>query len=330
MFDLTRRGFATLLGGAAAAWPLPARAQQSARPVVGFLSSLSYEGSLHFVAAFQRGLSDLGFVDGENVTIEYRWARGQYDRLPAMAAELVSRPVAILVTTGGEPAALAAKAATSTIPIVFNVGGDPVKLGLVASYNRPSGNATGINMLTETMEPKRLGILRELLPQTPTIAVLVNPRFPPAEMQLKEIEAAARTVGMKTQPFHASIDTGIEPAFQSMVQQQIRALIVATDPFFVTRRDDLIDLAARYKLPTIYGFRDIAVAGGLMSYGIDLVAVYRQQAFYVNRILRGEKVADLPVMQPTKFDLVINLKTAKALGLTFPPSLLAVADEVIE
>jgi putative ABC transport system substrate-binding protein len=225
---------------------------------------------------------------------------------------------------------LAAKAASSTTPIVFNVGSDPVKIGLVASYNRPGGNATGMNMLTESMEPKRLGILRELIPQTETLAVLFNPRFPPAETQLKDIETAARAIDMKVLPFRASAEGDIEPAFQSIVQQQIRALIVATDPFFVARRRDLIALAARYSLPTVYGFRDLAVSGGLMSYGINLVDVYRQQASYVSRILKGENVADLPVIQPTKFDLVINLNTAKALGLAIPPTLLALADEVIE
>ena len=327
---MRRREFLTLLGGAAVAWPFAARAQQSARPVIGFLSSLSPESTVHLVAAFQRGLGETGYVDGQNVAIEYRWALGRYNRLPEMAAEFARRPVAVLITTGGEPAALAAKAATSTIPIVFMVGGDPVKLNLVASYNRPSGNATGFNLLTETMEPKRLGIVRELLPQAPTIAVLVNPTFPPAEMQSREIEEAARTIGMHTQVFHASTVSEIETAFPIIAQQQMSALIVATDPFFVSRRDDLIALAARHKLPTIYGFRDVAVAGGLMSYGIDLADVYRQQGLYAGRILKGTKAADLPVQQPTKFELVINLKTAKALGLTVPSSLLAVADEVIE
>jgi putative tryptophan/tyrosine transport system substrate-binding protein len=325
---MNRRQCITLVG--AVAWPLAARAQQSPMPVIGFISSLSPESTVHLVAAFQRGLSEAGYVDGQNIAIEYRWALGQYDRLPEMAAEFARRPVAILITTGGEPAALAAKAATSTIPIVFMVGSDPVKLNLVASYNRPGGNATGFNLLTETMEPKRLGIVRELFPQASTIAVLANPRFPPAEMQSREIEEAGRTVGMQTRIFRASTVPEIEAAFPSIARQQIPALIVATDPFFVSRRDDLIALAARHKLPTIYGFRDVAVAGGLMSYGIDLADVYRQQGLYAGRILRGTKAADLPVIQPTKFELVVNLKTAKALGLTVSENLLALADEVIE
>ena len=326
----SRRKFITLLSGAAVVWPLAARAQQATIPVLGFLSSLSPESTMHLMAAFRKGLSEAGFVEGQNVAIEYRWALGKYDRLPEMAVELARRPVAILITTGGEPAALAAKGATSTIPIVFNIGGDPVKLGLVASYNRPSGNATGMNMLTETMEPKRLGILRELLPQASTIAVVVNPMFPPAEMQSREIEDAARIVGMQTRLFRASSDGEIDAAISSMVQQQIPALIVATDPFFVSRREYLITLALRHKLPTIYGFRDLAVSGGLMSYGIDLADVYRQQAVYVSRILKGAQPADLPVLQPTKFEFVINLKTANAIGLAIPARLLAVADEVIE
>jgi putative ABC transport system substrate-binding protein len=325
-----RREFITLLGGVVAACPLAARAQQTALPVIGFLSSLSPESTVHLVAAFQRGLSEAGYIDGQNVAIEYRWAFGQYNRLPEMATELVRKPVAMLITTGGEPAALAAKAATSTIPIVFMIGGDPVKLNLVASYNRPSGNATGINLLTETMEPKRIGMVRELLPQVGTIAVLVNPRFPPAATQSKDIEEAARTVGMQIQIFRASTIDEIEAAFPSIVQQKIPLLIVVTDPFFVSRRDDLIALAARHKLPTIYGFRDVAAAGGLISYGIDLADMYQQQGLYAGRILQGAKPADLPVMQPTKFEFVINLKTAKQLGLQIPDKVLALADEVIE
>jgi putative ABC transport system substrate-binding protein len=327
---MKRRDFITLLGGAVAAWPLAARAQQAGMPVIGYLSGRGPNGAAHLVAAFQRGLSEAGYVDGQNVTIEYRWAFGQYDRLLPMAADLASKSVAVIVTTGGEPAALAAKAATSTIPIVFNVGRDPVELGLVASYNRPSGNATGINLLTEAMETKRLGILRELLPQVPTVALLVNPRFPPHEMQSKDIEEAARIVGMQTQLFRASTDSEIEAAFQSMGQLRTPALIVLANPFFETRRGDLIAQAARHKLPTIYGFREYAVDGGLMSYGIDLPEVYRQQALYAGRILKGAKPADLPVMQPTKFELVINLKTAKVLGLAVPNSMQLVADEVIE
>ena len=236
----------------------------------------------------------------------------------------------VLVTVGGEPAALAAKAATSTIPIVFLVGSDPVKLGLVASYNRPGGNSTGVNMLTETLEPKRIGILRELLPQVSKIAVLVNPKFPPAEMQSRDIDQAAFSLGIQTEQFRASNESEIEAAFQSIARQQLPAMIVATDPFFVTRRNDLISLAARHRLPSLYGFRDLAMAGGLMSYGIDLGQVYRELGVYAARILKGAQPAELPVLQPTKFEFVLNLKTAKALGLTVPDKLLALADEVIE
>jgi ABC-type uncharacterized transport system substrate-binding protein len=327
---MRRREFMSLLGGAAAAWPLAAWAQQAAMPVVGFLSSLSREGAVRFEAAFQQSLNEAGFVYGQTVAIEYRWALGHYDRLPTIAAEFAHRPVNVLVTVGGEPAALAAKAVTSTIPIVFLVGSDPVKLGLVASYNRPGGNATGVNMLTETLEPKRIGILRELLPQVSKIAVLVNPKFPPAEMQLKEIDQAALTLGMQTEHFRASTESELEASFRSITQQHLPALIVATDPFFMAHRSDLIALAARHRLPTLYGFRDLAMDGGLMSYGIDLGQVYRQLGLYTARILKGEKPADLPVVQPTKFEFVLNLKTAKTLGLTVPDKLLALTDEVVE
>jgi putative ABC transport system substrate-binding protein len=299
-------------------------------PVIGFLSSLSREGAVQLEAAFQRGLNEDGYIYGQNVAIEYRWALGHYDRLPTIATELAQRPVNVLVTVGGEPAALAAKAATSTIPIVFLVGSDPVKLGLVASYNRPGGNATGVNMLTETMEPKRIGILRELLPHVSKIAVLMNPKFPPAEMQSREIDHAARTLGMQTEHFRASTESEIEAAFRSIAQQQLPALVVATDPLFVAHRSDLIALAARHRLPTLYGFRDLAMSGGLMSYGVDLGQVYRQLGLYAARILNGAKPADLPVVQPTKFEFVLNLRTAKALGLEIPDKLFALADEVIE
>jgi putative tryptophan/tyrosine transport system substrate-binding protein len=267
---MKRREFITLLGGAAAAWPLAAWAQQPVMPVVGFLSSLAPEGAVPLVAAFQAGLSASGYVEGKNVAIEYRWARGEYDRLPALARELVTARAAVLATTGGEPAALAAKAASSIVPVVFMVGGDPVKLGLVASYNQPGGNATGINLLTEAMEPKRLGILRELLPQVPTVAVLVNPKFPPAELQAKEIEAAAGSFGMQAEVFRATADIEIDAAFQAIAARRVAALIVATDPSFVTRRTQLITLAARHMLPTMYAFREVALAGGLMSYGIGV------------------------------------------------------------
>jgi putative ABC transport system substrate-binding protein len=324
-----RRELLAALGGAAA-WPLAARAQQAAIPVIGYLSSRSPDDTAHLVAAFRRGLGENGFVEGQNVTIEYRWALGQYDWLPAMASELVRRPVAVLTTTGGEPSALAAKAATSTIPIVFAIGGDPVKAGLVASYNRPGGNATGINFQTHDMEAKRLGLLHELMPQAKVVAFLYNPKYVAAESQLHDVQQAARTLGLQIDVLHASTDNEINAAFRTMVQQRTAALILAADPFFDTRRSQLVVLAAYNMLPAIYQFREYAAAGGLMSYGIDAVDAYRQVGIYTARILKGARPVDLPVLQPTKFELVINLKTAKALGLEVPPTLSARADEVIE
>jgi putative tryptophan/tyrosine transport system substrate-binding protein len=325
-----RRTFITLLGGAAAAWPLAARAQQPAMPVIGFLSARSPDDTAHLVAAFRRGLGAGGFVEGQNVTIEYRWALGQYDRLPAMAAELVRRPVAVLATTGGEPAALAAKAATSTIPIVFLIGGDPVRLGLAASYNRPGGNATGMNILTATMEPKRLGLLRDLVPQAATIGVLLNPNFQPAANQLRDLQEAAPAIGLQIQVLNAGTDRELDAVFETIAQQRIPALAVTADPFFDTRREKLVALAARHAVPTIYHFREFAEAGGLMSYGIDSLEAYRQVGVYTGQILKGAKPADLPVLQPSKFEFVINLKAAKALGVKFSDNLLSLADEVIE
>ena len=330
MPDLRRRQFITLLGGAVAVWPLAAWAQQRAMPVVGYLSSRSPEDTTHLLAGFRQGLADGGFVEHQNVTIEYRWALGQYDHLPALATELTRLPVIVVVSTGGEPAALAAKAATSTIPIVFGTGTDPVKAGLVASYNRPGGNATGINFQTADMEAKRLGLLHELMPQAKNIAFLYNPKFAAAEGQLHDVQEAARTLGLQINALHASTDDEINAAFRTMVQQQTAALILAADPFFDTRRSQLVVLAAYNSLPAIYQFREYAAAGGLMSYGIDAVDAYRQIGIYMARILKGLRPVDLPVMQPTKFEFVINLKTARALGLEIPPTLLARADEVIE
>jgi putative ABC transport system substrate-binding protein len=324
-----RRAFISLLGGAAT-WPLAAHAQQTAMPVIGYLSSRSPEDTTHLLAGFRQGLADGGFVEHQNVTIEYRWALGQYDHLPALATELTRLPVIVVVSTGGEPAALAAKAATSTIPIVFGTGTDPVKAGLVASYNRPGGNATGINFQTVDMETKRLGLLHELMPQSKNIAFLYNPKFPAAEGQLHDVREAARTLGLRINALHASTDDEINAAFRTMVQQQTAALILAADPFFDTRRSQLVVLAAYNSLPAIYQFREYAAAGGLMSYGIDAVDAYRQIGLYTARILKGARPFDLPVMQPTKYELVINLRTAKALGLDVPPTLLARADEVIE
>jgi putative ABC transport system substrate-binding protein len=324
-----RRQFIAALGGAAA-WPLLARAQQAAMPVIGYLSSRSPDDTVHLVAAFRRGLGEDGFVEGRNVTIQYSWALGQYDRLPAMAAEFVRRPVTVLASTGGEPAALAAKAATSTIPIVFAIGGDPVKQGLAASFNRPGGNATGITLLTNLLESKRLGLLRELVPQASTIGFLLNPNFPPAESQLSDVQAAARTINLQIHVLRASADREIDAAFETIAQQRISALVVAADPFFDTRREKLVALAVRHAVPTMYHFREFAVAGGLVSYGIDPSDVYRQVGVYTGRVLKGVKPADLPVVQATKFEFVINLRTAKALALQVPPGLSASADEVIE
>jgi ABC-type uncharacterized transport system substrate-binding protein len=327
-FCIGRREFITLIGGAVA-WPLAASAQQPAMPVIGYLSARSPEDTTHLVAAFRRGLVENGYVEGQNVAIEYRWALGQVDRLPALAAELAGRPVAILVATGGESAALAAKAATSTIPIVFSMG-DPVKAGLAASYNRPGGNATGINLLTQTLEPKRLGLLHELVPQAATIGFLLNPNFPSAEDQSKDMQEAARAIGLQIHMLRANTDREIETAFETVAQHRIAALSVAASPFFDTRRDALVALAARYAVPTMYHFREFAAAGGLMSYGIDPVDAYRQVGVYAGRILKGAKPADLPVLQPTRFEFVINLKTAKALSLEIPARLLSFVDEVIE
>jgi putative ABC transport system substrate-binding protein len=326
----SRREFLMLLGGATLARPRRARAQQPAMPVVGYLSSRSPDDTTHLLAGFRQGLADGGFVEHQNVTIEYRWALGQYDQLPALAAELTRLPVAVVVSTGGEPAALAAKAATSTIPIVFGTGTDPVKAGLVASYNRPGGNATGINFQTADMEAKRLGLLHELMPQAKNIAFLYNAKFAAAEGQLHDVREAARTLGLQINALHASTDDQINAAFRTMVQQQTAALILAADPFFDTRRSQLVVLAAYNSLPAIYQFREYAAAGGLMSYGIDAIDAYRQIGIYAARILKGTRPVDLPVMQPTKFELVNNLKTAKALGRTVPETLLARADEVIE
>jgi putative ABC transport system substrate-binding protein len=282
------------------------------------------------LAGFRQGLSDAGFIEHQNVTIEYRWALGQYDRLPALAAELTRLPVIVLVSTGGEPAAIAAKAATSIIPIVFGTGTDPVKAGLVATYNRPGGNATGINFQTADMQAKRLGLLHELIPQAKNIAFLYNAKFAAAEGQLHDVREAARTLGLEISALHASTDNEINAAFRTMVQQQTAALILAADPFFDTRRGQLVVLASYHSLPAIYQFREYTAVGGLMSYGIDAVDAYRQIATYAARILKGAKPVDLPVMQPTKFELVINLNTAKVLGLDVPDKLLARADEVIE
>jgi putative tryptophan/tyrosine transport system substrate-binding protein len=326
---IRRREFIFTLGGTAAAWPLAARAQQPAMPVVGFMSARSPEDSEHLVEAFRRGLREGGFVEGQNVAIEFRWARGQYDLLPAMAADLVSRGVSVL-TTAGTPAVLAAKAATGEIPIVFGIAIDPVELGLVASLNRPGGNATGVTLLTTLMEPKRLGLLRDLVPGVPLVGVLLNPRFPTAPRQLREIEEAARTIDQRIIVANASDDAELEAAFGSLTSARVAALLVTANSYFDVRRDRIVGFAAQQRLPAIYQFREYAVAGGLLSYGVDITDGYRQYGVYTAKVLNGAKPADLPVLQPTKFEMVINLRTAKALGVKISDNLLSLADEVIE
>jgi putative ABC transport system substrate-binding protein len=330
MLDLRRRQFLTLLGGAATAWPLAARAQQPAMPVVGYISMRSAESDVPMVAAFRHGLNETGYTEGKNVTIEFRWGGGQYDRLPALVEDLVRRQVAIIVTSGGEPAALAVKAATAKIPIVFNAGEDPVRFGLVASLNRPGGNLTGVTSLLGVLGAKQLGLLRELVPKAATIGMLVNPNDPWAESQTTNTQTAAREVGQQLVVVGASTERDIDAAFAALVQQRVGALLIINSPFFVTQADHLIALAARHALPTIYFRRELADAGGLISYGSSTAELYGQMGIYTGKILNGAKPADLPVMQPTKYELVINLKTAKALGLEVPPSVLARADEVIE
>jgi len=318
-----------MFGSAAAIWPLAARAQQ-VLPVIGFMSSRAPEDSEHLVAAFRRGLREGGFVEGQNVAIEFRWARGDYDRLPAIAAELVNRGVSVLTTAGGDPAALAAKRTTSTIPIVFGLGGDPVSAGLVQSFNRPGGNATGVTLLTTLMEPKRLGLLREVVPGVPLVGVLLNPKFPTAPRQLREIEDAARKIDQRIIVANASDDAELEAAFSSLTAARVAALLVTANSYFDVRRDRIVEFAAQQRLPAIYQFREYAVAGGLLSYGVDITDGYRQYGVYTAKILNGANPGDLPVLQPTKFETVINLKTAKALGVKISDNLLSLADEVIE
>jgi ABC-type uncharacterized transport system substrate-binding protein len=326
---MRRREFITLLGGAAVSWPVAAHAQQTAMPVIGFLHSGSPELFARNVESFRRGLNETGFVEGGNVAIEYRWARAQYERLPELAADLVRYQVAV-IAADGTGAALAAKAATSTIPIVFMVGADPVEVGLVTSLNRPSGNMTGISMFIVSLDAKRVELLRELVPTAATFGLLINPKGPPAELHAKELEAAARIGGQQLIVLRASTDDELGPAFTHLVQRRADALIVVPDPFFDSRRDRLVEMAARHAVPSIYGWREFPAAGGLMSYGIKFADVSRQLGGYVGRLLKGAKPGDLPVEQPTRFELVVNLKTATSLGLTIPTSILLRADEVIE
>jgi ABC-type uncharacterized transport system substrate-binding protein len=327
---MKRRAFISLLGGAAASWPLAARAQQRAFPVIGLLSSRSPAVDTSLIAVIRQGLNESGLVEGQNVALDYRWADGQYDRLAALAADLVRRQVAVIVTMGGEVSALAAKAASATIPIVFVAGGDPVRSGLVTSVHRPGGNITGVSTLIFELEPKRLGLMRELRPNATTIAVLVDPNSPNAEMQVNDIQAAARGVGGEITILNASTIRDIDAAFVRLVEMRADALLVVANPIFFNRTAQLVVLAARHAIPTVYSRREFTAAGGLMSYGPNINDSYRLLGVYAARILKGEKPGDLPIQLPTKFELVINLSTAKALGIEVPPTLLARADEVIE
>jgi putative tryptophan/tyrosine transport system substrate-binding protein len=330
---IKRREFITLLGGAAAApavtWPLAARAQQPAMPVIGFLSSASPGQDAGRLRAFLQGLSDAGYVEGRNVAIEYRWADEQFDRLPALAANLVDRKVTVIVTAGQTLAALAAKAATTTIPIVFATGNDPVQRGLVASLNRPGGNVTGVTTLALEVEPKRLQLLRELLPMATTFAALVNSTGGNVEILARDLQSAASMLGVKLELLYASSDGDFDTAFATSVRRQVGGLLITTDGFFISRSEQLATLALRYGVPTIFQYREFAVAGGLMSYGGSNTDTYRLVGNYTGRILKGEKPADLPVQRATRVELFINMKTAKALGLTIPETLLGRADEVI-
>lgn len=328
---MKRRTFLGLIGGAAAAWPRAAQSQQPPVPIIGFMSSRGFEDSRHLVDAFRQGLKTVGYTDGQNVIVEYRWANGQYDRLPAMAAELASHHLSVLVTTGGEPSILAARALAASIPIVFTTGGDPVKLGLVESISHPGGNMTGISLLTTAPEANCLGLLPELLPGVSVFGVLVDSNYPVgADRQGQELLDAGRALGTQVELARAGNDQELEAAFESLVDRKAAALLVSAAPFFDTRRDRIIELAARFKLPAVYQLREFAAAGGLMSYGISLTDGYRHVGAYAGQILKGTKPADLPIYISTKFEFVLNLKTAKSLAIQVPVTLSAGADEVIE
>ena len=326
---MRRREFLGVLG-AAAAWPRAARAQQPAIPVIGFLNSASPRAFAQFVAAFHRGLNARGYVEGRNVTIEYRWAEGHYDRLQEQAADLVRRRVALIAATGGTTPALAAKQATATIPILFISGANPIDEGLVTNFRRPDGNATGVNVYTSELLGKRLQLLRELLPRAATIALLGNPTAAVYRVETEDLAQAMRDLGLQLLVLQATAGSGFEAAFAAAAERRADGLLVSADPFFTSERDQIIALAARHRLPAAYPWREYAVAGGLVSYGASIPDAYRLIGEYAGRILDGAKPADLPVVQPTKFDLVINLKTAKALGTTIPDKFLSIADEVIE
>ena len=327
---MKRREFITLLGGAAAVWSVAARAQQPTMPVIGYLSLASPGPFAHLVASFSDGLKEIGYVGGQNVAIEYRWAEGQYERLPALSADLVRRQVSVIVATGGSVVGLVAKAATGTIPIVISSGGDPVKLGLVASLSRPGGNVTGVHLFLSLLDPKKLGLLRELVPKASVIAVLLNPNAADIQARLADVHEAAHAARQQIHVLHASTERELDTAFATLSQVQAGALVVGADAFFNSRRDHVVALAARHAIPAIYEGREYAVAGGFTSYGTSLADGYRQVGIYTGRILKGAKPADLPVVQSTKFELVINAQTARMLGLAVPPALLARADEVIE
>ena len=328
---MKRRQFIALLGGAAATWPLTAHAQQPAMPVIGFLNSASPESFAPQLAGFRQGLQEVGYTEGQNVAIEFRWAKSQHDRLPELAADLVRRRVAVIAATGGTVSATAAKSVTTTIPIVFTSGGDPVRMGLVASLNQPGGNVTGVSLFTSTLAAKRLELLHELVPTAKVIAILVNPANPNSEPDTRAVQAAAPTIGVQIVVLKARNGAEIGKAFDALSQYKVDAILVGADPLFDNSgRDQMIVLTARHAVPAIYDWRDVTVAGGLVSYGSNLAEGYRLAGIYAGRILKGAKPADLPVQQPSKFEFVINLKTAKALGLTIPNQMQLLADEVIE
>jgi len=326
---MRRRAFITLVGGAAV-WPLSARAQQPAIPLIGYLGAQSPAAFASRVRAFRQGLGETGYVEGQNVAIEFRWAEGQHNRLPALAADLAGRQVAVIVAPGGAPAALAAKSATTTIPIVFEMGADPIAMGLVGSLNRPGGNLTGVSSLNVEVTPKRLEILHELVPTAAVLAVLVNPTSPTADSQLRNLQAAANTLGLQLHVLHASTERDFDTVFATLLRLRAGGLVVASDTFFATHSEQLAALTVRHAVPAIHQSRDFSTAGGLTSYGGSFVESHRQAGVYTGRIIKGDKPADLPVQQVTKVELFVNLKTAKTLGVTVPLPLLARADEVIE
>jgi len=326
---IRRRKFISLLAGAAT-WPLAAHAQQAAMPVIGFIRTTTPDDSVKLVEAFRRGLGEVGYVEGRNVVIEYRYAQGQIDRLPALAADLVARRVAVLAATGGTVSARAAKAATTTIPVVFTTGDDPIKTGLVASLSRPGGNLTGVSVFGARLGAKRLALLHELIPAADTVAILLNPKNPDSEDEAKDVQEAARALGIQILVLNAGTENEIDAAFKKLVEQRVGALMLGADTFFTSQRARIATLSTYLRIPTADSVREFPEAGGLASYGASLAGIYRQAGIYVGRILKGDKPADLPVQLPTAFEFVINLKTAKTLGLEVPPSLSARADEVIE